>query len=123
MELYRIEVVVEADDELDAVERTISRDACVFSLKASRVKEKKEYISPEEEQLKELRRRAGAPRYDADDVKRIRENAGLTLKEMAERIGVNTSAVESWEMGTYGPSPRHALDIQEIADEVDDPSD
>lgn len=38
------------------------------------------------------------------NVKAIRRSAGLTQKQLAERLGIGTHAVSSWEQGIRSPS-------------------
>lgn len=47
--------------------------------------------------------------------KRIRKRAGVSLREVAEEIGVTQTTVWHWEEGR-GPSPKHAVRYREVLD-------
>lgn len=42
--------------------------------------------------------------YDAEEVRKIRKNTGLSQKLFAGYMGVSTKTVEAWEAGTNRPS-------------------
>lgn len=51
-----------------------------------------------------------------DKLKRARIGAGLTQKELAEKIGASRSAVSAWERGDRNPSSEYVYMYQTILD-------
>lgn len=47
----------------------------------------------------------------ADKIKMLREKRGITQSELAKRIGITRSAVNSWEMGLSVPSTHYIVEI------------
>lgn len=47
----------------------------------------------------------------ADKIKKLREKAGLTQAELARRLGVTRSGVNSWEMGLTTPSTAYIVEL------------
>ena len=43
-------------------------------------------------------------RYGAEDIKRVRRNAGLTQEMLARFMGVSSKTVEAWERGVNRPT-------------------
>lgn len=52
-------------------------------------------------------------------VRRIRIRAGLTQKELAERIGASVKSVSSWETGTHTPSRVYAEKLRDVRDSIE----
>lgn len=44
-------------------------------------------------------------------IKRCRERAGKTIKEVQDYMGVSDSAVYQWELGNYCPKPDKLLKL------------
>lgn len=44
----------------------------------------------------------------------VRERHGMTLKEVADKIGVAESSVHNWERGIYSPRPARVHKIAEL---------
>ncbi|MFV0535447.1 MAG: helix-turn-helix domain-containing protein [Cumulibacter sp.] len=71
--------------------------------------------------------RMGINGFDKEALVRLRRDAGMTQEDLAIVIGVNSTAVSSWEIGRTVPSPqnlealRHALDdrMGRLVGEVD----
>lgn len=74
--------------------------------------------SEQKERLQRLQRLADAPEYSPNEIKRIRDEAGLTQSELAERLGTAQSTIETWEMGWHTPSARYRVQIREIEKQV-----
>lgn len=70
-------------------------DEAIEDAKAERNILKSETISIEIEPLIE---------YNADTIKKIRQNTGLTQSLFAQWLGVSTRTVEAWESGRNKPS-------------------
>lgn len=70
-----------------------------------------------EEELEEAGISAAASReLSPDEVRRIREEAGLSQRELADRIGVSVNSVSNWETGRTSPrrsSVRKLLELPE----------
>jgi Predicted transcriptional regulators len=50
-----------------------------------------------------------------DRIKSAREAAGLSRKELADRVGVSNQSVWLWETGdTKGPRPEHLLALRNV---------
>ncbi len=43
------------------------------------------------------------PPWDAETVRRLRQELGLTQQELAEELGVRQQTVSEWETGAYRP--------------------
>ena len=41
--------------------------------------------------------------YEKEDIKKIRENAGMSQSVFAEMIGVSKKTIEAWESGSSSP--------------------
>jgi transcriptional regulator with XRE-family HTH domain len=52
------------------------------------------------------------------DLRRIRQAAGLTLREIAGAIGVSGATVHSWEHGRLRPTGKPALALAELLDRL-----
>jgi predicted transcriptional regulator len=50
--------------------------------------------------------------------KRIRENARVSLRELAAAIGVSHVAITRWEAGAYPADPEHLARYQRLLDEL-----
>jgi transcriptional regulator with XRE-family HTH domain len=47
-------------------------------------------------------------------IRELRENAGLSQKQLAERLGVDQSAVCLWENGKTFPTTKRLLDLSKL---------
>ena len=47
------------------------------------------------------------------NIRSLRKGAGMTQKELADKLGVTITTVSRWEKGDYVPSPRY---IKQMAD-------
>lgn len=47
-------------------------------------------------------------------LKKLREKAGMTQKEVAEKIGVGQSSVSMWEIGKSTPQTKLLIKIAEL---------
>ncbi len=50
------------------------------------------------------------------EIRRARQDAGLTLKEFARRLGVNPSTVVRWEAGTTEPRVGKLREIASVCE-------
>ncbi len=59
-------------------------------------------------------------KYEADEVKRIRNTIGMSQKTFASYLGVSDKTVEAWEAGTNHPSgaASRILRMMEIDKEI-----
>ena len=57
-------------------------------------------------------------KIDGEWVKTLRKELGLTQGELAERLGVSTSAVARWEIKLFRPSKLAATVLLQLADTV-----
>lgn len=49
-----------------------------------------------------------------DRIKTLREKSGMTQSELAKRIGVSRSSVNSWEMSLSTPSSIYLVELSKI---------
>jgi transcriptional regulator with XRE-family HTH domain len=49
-----------------------------------------------------------------DRIKKIRELSGLTQTELAKKLGITRSSVNSWEMGTNIPTVQYVIELSKI---------
>lgn len=49
-----------------------------------------------------------------DRIKLLRENLGITQSELAKRLGITRSSVNSWEMGLNIPSAQYLVELSRI---------
>ena len=47
----------------------------------------------------------------ADQIKRLREQTGMTQAELARKLGVTRSGVNAWEMGITVPSTQSIVEL------------
>ena len=47
-------------------------------------------------------------------IKQLRESRGLTQTELARRLGITRSSVNSWEMGISSPSTKYIIELARI---------
>ena len=47
----------------------------------------------------------------ADQIKLLREQAGMTQAELARKLGVTRSGVNAWEMGVTVPSTQYVVEL------------
>ncbi len=78
---------------------------------------------PTRERLRALvLRRKAANSFRPDTLARLRREAGLSLRELAEVLGVNQSTVMRWERGDAPPSDEHVdrllAVVRDLADAV-----
>lgn len=52
--------------------------------------------------------------FIADRIKTLREKNGLTQSQLAKRLGVSRSAVNSWEMSLSTPSSIYLVELSRI---------
>lgn len=52
--------------------------------------------------------------FIAERIKTLREKAGLTQTQLAKRLGVSRSAVNSWEMSLSTPSSIYLVELSRI---------
>ena len=52
----------------------------------------------------------------ADRIKIIREHSGITQAELARRLGLTRSSVNSWEMGLSVPSTSYIIELAKLFD-------
>ena len=50
----------------------------------------------------------------ADRIRYLRDKAGLTQSDLAKKLGISRSAVNSWEMSLSSPSLSNILEMTEI---------
>ena len=50
----------------------------------------------------------------ADKIKYLRDKAGLTQTDLANRLGISRSAVNSWEMSLSSPSLSNIIEMTQI---------
>lgn len=50
----------------------------------------------------------------ADRIRYLRDKAGLTQSDLAKKLGISRSAVNSWEMSLSSPSLANILEMTEI---------
>jgi transcriptional regulator with XRE-family HTH domain len=48
----------------------------------------------------------------------IRENAGISVRQLAANLGLNPSAVSRWERGERVPSGQHAEQYAEVLEQL-----
>ena len=51
---------------------------------------------------------------EMDELKRLREAAGLSQVQLALRLGVSQSTVANWEIGRRAPQARHLIKLAKI---------
>lgn len=61
------------------------------------------------------RRRA---RWDANDVRRLRQGLGVTQQALADQLGVRQQTVSEWETGLYQPRGASARLLDLVAERV-----
>lgn len=52
--------------------------------------------------------------FIADRIKALREKSGLTQTQLAKRLGISRSAVNSWEMSLSTPSSIYLVELSRI---------
>lgn len=52
----------------------------------------------------------------ADKIRHIREQAGITQAELARKLGLTRSSVNSWEMGLSVPSTQYVIELAKLFD-------
>ena len=50
----------------------------------------------------------------SENIKRLRENAGLSEAALARKLGVTRSSVNAWEMGISVPSTQYIVELSGI---------
>ena len=50
----------------------------------------------------------------ADKIRYLRDKAGLTQTDLANRLGISRSAVNSWEMSLSSPSVANVIEMTKI---------
>ncbi|WP_242836628.1 helix-turn-helix transcriptional regulator [Ruminococcus flavefaciens] len=50
----------------------------------------------------------------ADRIKQMREGADLTQAELARKLALSRSAINSWEMGLSIPTPQYIIELSKI---------
>ena len=50
----------------------------------------------------------------SDNIKRLRENAGLSQAALARKLGVTRASVNAWEMGISVPSTQYIVELAGI---------
>jgi transcriptional regulator with XRE-family HTH domain len=50
----------------------------------------------------------------ADKIRYLRDKAGMTQTDLANRLGISRSAVNSWEMSLSSPSVPNIIEMTEI---------
>ena len=50
----------------------------------------------------------------ADRIRYLRDKAGLTQSDLAKKLGISRSAVNSWEMSLSAPSLENIIEITKI---------
>lgn len=50
----------------------------------------------------------------ADKIRHIREQAGITQAELARKLGLTRSSVNSWEMGLSVPSTPYVIELAKL---------
>lgn len=51
---------------------------------------------------------------NANDIRSLRKGAGMTQKDLADKLGVTNVTVSRWEKGEYVPSPRYIKQMSEM---------
>ena len=54
------------------------------------------------------------------DIKKVREQLGLTAEELAQRLGVSVTTISRWETGRHKPSKLARNRIKEVVDQRQD---
>lgn len=52
----------------------------------------------------------------ADKIRHIREQSGITQAELARKLGLTRSSVNSWEMGLSVPSTQYVIELAKLFD-------
>ncbi|MGN0675680.1 MAG: helix-turn-helix domain-containing protein [Oscillospiraceae bacterium] len=52
--------------------------------------------------------------FIADRIKALREKSGMTQTQLAKRLGISRSAVNSWEMSLSTPSSIYLVELSKI---------
>lgn len=52
--------------------------------------------------------------FIADRIKTLREKSGMTQAQLAKRLGISRSAVNSWEMSLSTPSSIYLVELSRI---------
>ena len=52
--------------------------------------------------------------FIADRIKTLRERGGMTQSQLARRLGISRSAVNSWEMALSTPSSIYLVELSKI---------
>lgn len=52
--------------------------------------------------------------FIADRIKTLREKSGMTQTQLAKRLGISRSAVNSWEMSLSTPSSIYLVELSKI---------
>ena len=50
----------------------------------------------------------------ADKIRYLRDKAGMTQTDLAERLGISRSAVNAWEMSLSSPSVANIIEMTQI---------
>lgn len=50
----------------------------------------------------------------ADKIKLLRENAGLSQKSLADKLGITRSSVNAWELGISVPSTQYIVELANL---------
>lgn len=50
----------------------------------------------------------------ADNIKRLRENAGLSQAALARRLGVTRASVNAWEMELSAPTAQYLIALAQL---------
>jgi DNA-binding transcriptional regulator YiaG len=64
-----------------------------------------------------------AARWDAEEVRALRERLGLTQRQLAEELGVRQQTVSEWETGIYQPRGASARMLHLVAERAGVPYD
>ena len=50
----------------------------------------------------------------ADKIKLLRENAGLSQKALADKLGITRAGVNAWELGISVPSTKYIIELANL---------
>ena len=67
-----------------------------------------------------VRQRRLSPLPEVAERRRIREDAGVSLEQVADELGVSHTAVSYWERGVWNPSAENAAKYRQLLEQLAD---